>query len=45
MIFKPQYPIGAPLDPDELDGLIPQFISIQSELNIVEQENILSGKN
>jgi Fic-DOC domain mobile mystery protein B len=46
MIFKPHYPKGAtPLDPDELAGLIPEFISIQSELNIVEQENILAGKN
>jgi Fic-DOC domain mobile mystery protein B len=46
MIFNPQYPKGAtPLDPDELNGLIPQFISIQSELNVVEQENILNGKN
>lgn len=46
MIFKPEYPKGAtPLDPDELAGLIPRFISLQSELNIVEQENILNGKN
>ncbi len=46
MIFKPEYLKGAtPLDPDELAGLIPQFISIQSDLNIVEQENILNGKN
>ena len=46
MIFKPVYSKGAtPLDPDELAGLIPQFVSIQSELNMLEQENILSGKN
>lgn len=46
MVFKPDYPKGATLlDPDELAGLIPQFISLQRELNIVEQENILSGKN
>ncbi len=46
MIFKPVYPKGAtPLDPDELAGLIPDFISIQNELNMLEQENILSGKN
>jgi len=46
MSFKLNYPPGAtPLDPDELAGLIPQFISTQGELNILEQENILSGKS
>jgi Fic-DOC domain mobile mystery protein B len=36
MNYKPQYPLGAtPLDPDELNGLIPDFIEIQSELNIL----------
>lgn len=39
------YPAGAtPLDPDEVNGLIPD-ISTQGELNIIEQGNILTGKN
>lgn len=46
MIFKPHYPPGAtPLDPDELAGLIPRFITTQGELNILEQENLLNGKS
>jgi len=40
------YPGGAtPLDPDELNGLIPDFVSLQSELNALEQQNILAAKN
>lgn len=46
MNYKPEYLNGAtPLDPDELNGLIPDFIELQIELNMLEQENILSGKN
>lgn len=46
MNYKPQYSPGAtPLDPDELNGLIPDFIELQSELNILEQANILNGKS
>lgn len=44
-MFKPEYPVGAtPLDPDEVKGLIPE-IDTQGELNILEQQNILEGKN
>ena len=46
MEFKLTYAPGATLlDPDEINGLIPKYISNQSELNILEQSNILSGKN
>lgn len=39
-----KYPQGAtPLDPDELNGLIPDYITIQSELNLLERENILEA--
>lgn len=47
-----EYPQGATaLDPDELNGLIPTFVSTQGELNTVEKENIkeatvwVHGKN
>src|SRR5690348_255948 len=44
--MKLRYPPGAtPLDPDELGGLIPKFISTQGELNAVEQANILTGED
>ncbi len=44
MNFKPTHAPGATLlDPDEMNGLIPNYISTQGELNILEQENILSG--
>ncbi len=40
------YPSGAtPLDPNETDGLIPDYITTQGELNILEQENILDAAN
>lgn len=46
MNLKLNYPKGAtPLDPDEIAGLIPDFITTQSELNALEQKNILDGKN
>ena len=46
MNYKPEYPPGStPLDPDELGGLITKYINTQGELNILEQDNILSGKN
>ncbi len=39
MDFK--YPHGAtPLDPNELSGLIPDYITTQRELNFLEKENI-----
>lgn len=41
--MKFHYPEGAtPLDPNESDGLIPKYISLQSELNEHEQQNILA---
>ena len=42
--FKPIYPLGAtPLDPNEIEGLIPDYITTQGELNILEQQNIIEG--
>ncbi len=39
-----QYPAGAtPLDPNELGGLIPNYITNQGELNQLERENILEA--
>ena len=39
-----EYPPGAtPLDPDELAGLIPVYITTQGELNLLEKENILEA--
>lgn len=44
MKFQPRYPKGAtPLDKNELSGLIPDYITFQSELDILEQENIFQG--
>ncbi len=38
------YPPGAtPLDPDESAGLIPDYVSTQGELNVLEQENIVEA--
>lgn len=35
------HPEGAtPLDPDEVDGLLPTYLSTREELNIAEQTNI-----
>jgi Fic-DOC domain mobile mystery protein B len=43
--FTPDYLPGAtPLDPDEMAGLIPTYISTQGELNALEQENILRAE-
>lgn len=40
-----EYPHGAtPLDPDEVQGLIPSHIAIQSELNTWEQANIVQAE-
>jgi len=40
------YPYGAtPLDPDEIEGLIPQHISTHAQLNEWEQQNILTAEN
>ena len=40
-MIKLTYPEGAtPIDPDELDGLIPTHITTREELNRWEQENI-----
>jgi Fic-DOC domain mobile mystery protein B len=40
------YPSGAtPIDPNEIKGLIPDYITTQSELNFLEQENILEAVN
>lgn len=39
-----KYPPGAtPLDPNELAGLIPNYITTQGELNDLERENILTA--
>ena len=39
--FKPIYPHEAtPLDPDEIKDLIPDYITTQKELNILEHKNI-----
>ena len=44
--FKLTYPIGAtPLDSNEIEGLIPDYITTQKELNILEQQNIVEGMN
>lgn len=43
--MKFEYPLGAtPLDPDEIDGLIPSHITIQSQLNEWEAANILKAE-
>ncbi len=39
-----EYALGAtPLDPDEMEGLIPAHITTQGELNEWEQQNIAAG--
>ena len=44
--FNPIYPPGAtPLDPNEIADLIPDYITTQGELNILEQQNIIEGMN
>ena len=44
--FSFDYPPGAtPLDPNEVDGLIPDYITTQGELNALERENILEASN
>ena len=41
-----KYPSGAtPLDPNELGGLIPDYITTQGELNTLEMENIVVASN
>ena len=45
MTLRLEYPPGAtPLDPDEIQGLIPSYISTQGELNAAEQANILEAE-
>ena len=42
--FKPAHLSGnTPLDPNELNGLIPDYITTYEELNAIEQENILEA--
>lgn len=44
MALRPDYPPGAtPLSPEELNGLIPSFVTTQGALNEFEQTNILQG--
>lgn len=44
--MKFHYPAGAtPLDPNELEGLIADYVSTQDELNEVEKNNILEASN
>jgi Fic-DOC domain mobile mystery protein B len=38
-------PGATPLDPNELEGLIPDYITTQAELNALERENILEANN
>jgi Fic-DOC domain mobile mystery protein B len=43
---KLEFPEGTtPLDPNEIDGLIPSYISTQGQLNAAEQANILEAQN
>ena len=43
--FKTEQEQGAtPLNPDELEGLIPNYISTQEELNNLERKNILEAE-
>ncbi len=38
------WPEGAtPIDPDEATGLIPTWVATQSDLNAVEQDNVLKA--
>ena len=42
--LKIEYPLGAtPLDPNELGGLIPKYITNQGELNLHERNNIVEA--
>ena len=44
--LKPKYAPGAtPLDLNEIKGLIPDYITTQKELNVLEQQNIIEGMN
>jgi Fic-DOC domain mobile mystery protein B len=41
-----EYPPGAtPLDPNESDGLIPDYITTQGELNLLERANIIQASD
>ena len=45
-LFPIDYPPGAtPLDPNEAEGLIPDYITTQGELNTLERENITEATN
>lgn len=45
MALTLEYPAGAtPLDPNELDGLIPRHLATQRDLNEWEQNNILAAR-
>lgn len=45
MALTLEYPAGAtPLDPNELDGLIPRHLATQQDLNEWEQNNILPAR-
>ncbi len=39
----PQDDAATPLSPEEREGLIPSYITLRSELNVAEQDNILEG--
>jgi Fic-DOC domain mobile mystery protein B len=42
--FPIDYPPGAtPIDPNDVDGLIPDYITTQAELNALERENIMEA--
>lgn len=40
----PQDDTATPLSPEERDGLIPSYITLRSELNAAEQDNILEAE-
>lgn len=45
MVIRLDYAPGqTPVDPDEMNGLIPKHITAQAELNEYEQANILAGQ-
>lgn len=37
-------PGATPLDPDDIAGLIPEWVATRSELNAVEQDNIVAAQ-
>lgn len=44
-LFEQSDDAATPLTPEKIDDLIPAHIAYRSELNFVEQENILRAQN